>query len=151
MIKHILFSSDGSEASRKARQYLKDFAAATGAAVSLVHTYDFNIGHIMSRYGASLDMLQELEKQVASSGQKLLEEVKQDLNDAGVEVKNLFIEKGDPGEWIVKIAETQACDLIMMGTRGMGALKSALLGSTSHYVVNHTRIPIYLIPVQTKK
>lgn len=151
MIKHILFPSDGSEASRQARQYLKDFASATGAEVSLIHTYDFNIGHVMSRYGASLDMLQELEKQVAASGQKLMEDVKQDLNAAGIVVKGLYTEKGDPGEWIVKIADTQGCDLILMGTRGMGALKSALLGSTSHYVVNHAHKPVCLVPVQTQK
>lgn len=151
MIQHILFPSDGSEASRQARQYLKDFAATTGAEVSLIHTYDFNIGHVMSRYGASLDMLHELEKQVIASGQKLLEDVKQDLESAGVSVKGVFIEKGSPGDWIVKMAESQACDLILMGTRGMGALKSALLGSTSHYVVNHSAHPVFLVPIQTKK
>jgi len=150
MLQHILFPTDGSEASQRARQYLIRFAAPLHAKVTLLHTYDFNIGHVMSRYGASLDMLQELETQVATSGQKLLADVKQELEAAQIEVHNCFVEKGDPGEWIIKLAEQQACDLIVMGTRGMGALKSAILGSTGHYVVNHARkIPVFLIPVQS--
>lgn len=148
MIQHILFPTDGSAASRKAFGYLLSLAKQNQSRVSLLHTHDFAMGHIMSRYGTETAALQDLEHHLSETGERILAEFKQDLEQNGLEVVGSYNEKGDPGEWILKIAEREHCDLILMGTRGMGALKSVLLGSTSHFVVNHSKVPVFLIPVE---
>ena len=52
---------------------------------------------------------------------------------------------GPVAETIVKQAEAQGCELIYMGTRGMGGLKNVLLGSNAVKVLHLATIPVVLV------
>lgn len=148
MIQHILFPTDGSDGSHQALPYLISLAHQYQAKITLLHTYDFAMEHIMSRYGTETTVLQTLDKRISETGDLILSTLKQELENEGLNVHAVFNEKGDAGQWIVRTAEREHCSLILMGTRGLGTLKSVLLGSTSHFVVNHShKTPVFLIPV----
>jgi nucleotide-binding universal stress UspA family protein len=52
---------------------------------------------------------------------------------------------GDPGTELLKRARAADHDLIVMGSRGRGALRSVFLGSVSHFVLNHTTVPVLIV------
>jgi len=59
----------------------------------------------------------------------------------------LFKEENNrPGEVICKLAEDEKAQLIVMGSRGMGALRRTFLGSVSDYCVHHAHIPVVIVP-----
>jgi Universal stress protein family len=47
---------------------------------------------------------------------------------------------------IVDAAERDGADLVVMGTRGLSGVRSALLGSVSHKVVQHVLCPVLIVP-----
>jgi nucleotide-binding universal stress UspA family protein len=52
---------------------------------------------------------------------------------------------GNPGTKLIKRAGAANHDLIVMGSRGPGAVRSAFLGSVSHFVLNHTLVPVLIV------
>lgn len=67
-----------------------------------------------------------------------------------VPFRQLLLE-GDPREQLLAAAKTENVDLIVVGARGTGRRRHALhVGSTTHHLVHHTRLPIAAIPPASK-
>ncbi|MEP7062021.1 MAG: universal stress protein [Betaproteobacteria bacterium] len=81
----------------------------------------------------------------AEEGERALAPSAQILRVAGVafSVRTLV---GDPAHVIAQHARDSACDMIWMGTRGMGALPNLVLGSVATKVLHLSDIPVVLVP-----
>ena len=66
------------------------------------------------------------------------------LQAAGIRYE-LRIETGDPAESITRIAAERGTDLIVMGTRGMGALENLVIGSVAYKVVHLAAAAVTLV------
>lgn len=51
-----------------------------------------------------------------------------------------------PGEEIIRLVEKEVVDMIVMGCRGVGAVKRFFLGSVSEYVTRHSKVPCVVVP-----
>ncbi|KAK9699301.1 hypothetical protein RND81_08G165800 [Saponaria officinalis] len=56
-----------------------------------------------------------------------------------------FAMRGDPKEMICQAAEQMHVDLLVVGSRGLGMLKRAFLGSVSDYCVHHAHCPVLIV------
>ena len=85
-----------------------------------------------------------LEKILLEHAQKIMKKAKLKAAQKGI----LFFDRvsyGDDGKRIVDIAERKNFDLIVIGSRGMGAAKEIFLGSTSNYVLHKSKKPVLIV------
>jgi nucleotide-binding universal stress UspA family protein len=95
--------------------------------------------------------------------EKDLEEIKKGLEDfckkaepqaghACVElVSKILVLLGHPVEEILKVADEESCDAIILGTHGKGFLRQTFLGSVAVKVLERTRKPVFIIPLPSEK
>jgi nucleotide-binding universal stress UspA family protein len=66
------------------------------------------------------------------------------LQAAGAEF-DTEIAAGDPGHMLIDIAERFECEMVIMGARGVGALRGGLLGSVSNAVLHAASVPVTIV------
>ncbi|MEZ0369233.1 MAG: universal stress protein [Candidatus Sericytochromatia bacterium] len=146
MFNHILFPSDFSPAADRAFRQVLTLAGMFHAKVTLFHAYELLSTSMARTYGFSYaTTLKHIEEQMEIKTREKLESYRQQLADAGFD-HDLLIARGHAGEQIVEAAENRACDLIVIGSRGLGPIRSVLLGSTSSYVLHHSHCPVLILP-----
>jgi nucleotide-binding universal stress UspA family protein len=137
----ILLPVDGSAASlqavRQALQLIED-----GLRASLVLA---NVQEPATLYELLLAHDPQVIEQVsAKAGLHLLEPARALVRAAGVE-HEIEVAAGDPAHTLIDILENFGCDMVVMGARGMGTLRSALLGSVSHEVLHAAPVPVLIV------
>ncbi|WIW71928.1 universal stress protein [Anaerosinus gibii] len=89
-------------------------------------------------------LLNEILKSHHHMGENILKNAKEKV-PSGIDAKT-YLEEGTPSTTIVNFAKKNNVDLIIMGTRGLGSIQSALLGSVSQDVIHYNR---YLTSIST--
>ncbi len=85
-----------------------------------------------------------LERVSGAVGSRALEGAEALFNAAGVGFER-EIGSGLPANTLIEIAERYGCEAIIMGARGRGALRSALLGSVSQAVLHASKVPVTIV------
>lgn len=88
-----------------------------------------------------------IERVSAEAGIHALAPAEALLKHAGIDYER-EVAKGDPAHTLVDIVERFGCDLVIMGARGQGNLRSALLGSVSHEVLHAAGVPVMIVKPQ---
>jgi nucleotide-binding universal stress UspA family protein len=80
----------------------------------------------------------------AQAGLHLLQPAQALVREAGVPYE-IEVASGDPAHTLIDILENFGCDMVVMGARGQGTLRSALLGSVSHEVLHAAQVPVTIV------
>jgi nucleotide-binding universal stress UspA family protein len=137
----ILIPVDGSAASLEAvRQALR--MVQDGLRASLVLA---NVQEPATLYEMLLAHDPEvIDKVSAEAGLNLLEPARALVREAGV-AHEIEVAAGDPAHTLIDILENFGCDMVVMGARGLGTLRSAMLGSVSHEVLHAAQVPVLIV------
>ncbi len=138
MFKNIIIAVDGSEYGNRALKYAKNLADRYEATPRIVHVFP----HTSDLLG--YEDFEILFSRRKSAGQAILDEVRQQLGDVSIDVKEELPE-GPEAAAILDVAEKSKADLIVMGTRGLGSVKGLLLGSVSNKVMHYASCPVMVV------
>ena len=139
MYQKILVAIDGSEHSKRALkqavQLIKNLRTTSSLTILHVNQHVPVVDPTVSEEVNIDELLNE-------EGEKILKLAEALLSGAEVKYasKSVF---GDPAAEITKAAKNH--DLIIMGSRGLGAIGEIVLGSVSHKVIKHTTCPVLIV------
>jgi len=141
MIKKILVAYDAGTQSQKALETAVELAKNLKAGISIVTSV--NVTSYILSVGESA-LLREIEGRTLSYIGNMLGNAAERVKKEGIEV-NAEILYEPPGEAIIKFAEKENVDLIVIGSHNRGVIDRVFMGSVSNYVVQNAHRPVLVI------
>jgi nucleotide-binding universal stress UspA family protein len=128
-VSKLLVPVDGSESSDKAVKYAASLAKKLGAKLTLLHVQESRL------FGHRPELSKAIGKGILSNAAEKLQGMTFDQK----------LESGDAARKITEIAEKEDYDMIVMGSKGHGAIERFLLGSVINHVLHYTKHPVLVI------
>ena len=145
----ILLATDGSKEAALAARTAIDLAQKTGSELHVVHArIPLYSSGLHESYDEGVDVrayVQEKSEERARRGQGLLDEQVSKIKAAGGSVVQAHLRVGRPDVQIAALAEEIGAGLIVVGSRGLGAMRRVLMGSISSSVVQHAHCPVLVV------
>ena len=136
----ILLATDGSPHAELAAIKAVDLAHSTGARLHVVavgRTFPTAVYDVYTETG---------QEDLRREAQEILDEQVRKIEEAGGTVAIAHLKMDERrDEAIVHLAEEIGADLIVIGSRGFGGLKRALLGNVADSVVRHAHCPVLVV------
>ncbi|HXG77678.1 MAG TPA: universal stress protein [Gaiellaceae bacterium] len=147
MAGRIVVGVDGSPSSRAALRWAAEEAALRDATLVAVHAWAYVPPPPIGEPGMIPIPAPELESQLEAERSAAQAELDAALEaafpDGPPEVLEARLVEGDAARVLEE--ESDAADLVVIGSRGRSALASVLLGSVSRHVVDHARCPVVVV------
>jgi len=148
MVKKILVAVDGSKPAQKALDYALDLADICGAEVAILSVVPHL--HLPTssdlNEGITASELFEVTAKMRSVHEEVLKEAlaKAQSKKPRLKISTKLVE-GHPADEIMKFSVEGGFDLIVMGSRGLHGFSEFLLGSVTHRVADHCKIPLLIV------
>jgi nucleotide-binding universal stress UspA family protein len=137
----ILLATDGSKDA--------DFAARTAVELADKTNSELHVAFVLHTQDVSDYSTRGFEKpheeETEQMGQRLLDEQVRRVEEAGGTVAGAHFRMARPDRGILAIGEDVGAGLIVLGSRGLGGIRRALMGSVSDSVVRHAHSPVLVV------
>ncbi len=133
----VLLATDGSPDAAVAAQSAIELCERTGSELHVVH-----VGEYLPTFYAYTE---EEPIELQHNAQRLLDEQTERIRAAGGQVAQAHLLLGRPAEQIVNLSEELGIGVVVIGSRGLSALRRAVLGSVSESVIRHAHCPVFVV------
>jgi len=144
MFKHLLVPIDGSEITGKALKKVAEYAKADEAIVTLAYISDPMPPMVYADSTMGYGFSQKEHKKVCDEFAKEIFK-KATAQLAGVQVQTQHISHPNLAEGILEVAKKSKADVIVMASHKRTGIKGVLLGSESHEVIVHSKLPVLVL------
>lgn len=145
MFKHLLVPVDGSDVSKKSLKKVAELAKADKAAVTLVYVSDPMPPMVYSDSSMGYGISQKDHKKVCEAYAADVLKKASLLLGASVKASTLHIPNSNLSGGILDGAKKSKADVIVMASHKRTGIKSVLLGSETHEVIVHSKIPVLVL------
>jgi nucleotide-binding universal stress UspA family protein len=146
MFRRLLVAFDGSSHAKRALAEGVDLAQTNRGTLTVIAVVPEPSVWSMSGYDVPINVdsvQQELEREYQLALDDAVSSVPADLPVTKI------LKRGAAGHQIVEEANAGHHDLVVMGSRGRGELRSLLLGSVSHRVLQASQVPVLVVHVSS--
>ncbi len=133
----MLLATDGSPDAALAAESALELCERTDSELHVVH-----VGEYLPTFYA---FTEEEPAELRRSAQRLLDEQTERIRNLGGTIAEAHLRLGRPAEQIVNLSEELGVGVIVIGSRGLGTLRRALLGSVSDSVVRYAHCPVFVV------
>ncbi|WP_040836292.1 universal stress protein [Nocardia brevicatena] len=139
----VLVGTDGSDSALHAVRWAAQVAARQSAPLHIVHAIGIPID-----MGPTLDYTLIEGETYRSAAQSTVDDARAAAVDAAAPIRRIEIEISVSDEAPIPLLRDLSADarLLVVGTRGLGALRRGLLGSASTSLARHARCPVAVVP-----
>ena len=141
LISKILVPIDGSENSIRALNH--GLFLSSNLKIKLTILFVIEVPPFV--YVQSQKVVNSVMASLEKEAKDVLEEGRNQAKKYDVEPEILFLEGNNIASIIIEHGEKNNFDLIVIGSKGKGKLKSSLLGSVSNKVIHHSKNPVYVV------
>jgi nucleotide-binding universal stress UspA family protein len=141
----IVLATDGSEEAELAATTAADLASSTRSELHVAIVLAES-AYVHPYYEVRFpEAAEKLRRQAREELQKVLDEQVKRIREAGGNVAEAHLRTGEPDQEIIALAEELGSSLVVVGSRGLGGVRRALMGSVSDSVVRHAHCPVMVV------
>ncbi len=152
LFRKVLYPTDFSELAEVAKNYvlkLKEANAQEVVVLHVIHPLEFSLPQFDDPFALDVATIYahipEIEKEVLKKHEEMLNAITDELKQQGFAVKKIMT-IGDPKEEIVRIADEEKANVIVIGYHGKGLLERILeMGSTAKAVIRNAKCPVLVV------
>jgi nucleotide-binding universal stress UspA family protein len=138
----ILLATDGSGEAELATRMAIDLTDSTGSELHVVHVA--LLPNFLMNDPGTVGYDSRLYEKLEEASWEMLRKLTWRVKVAGGTVAETHLRMGGVAEEIVHLAEELGAGLIVLGSRGHGGIRRALMGSVSDSVVRHAHCPVLI-------
>lgn len=137
MLKRILVPIDGTEHSWRALEYACELVSYTRGSLVVMTVFSGRMKQHIVEFGSDCLYVQ--------MGDEVLDAAHAILSGKNIDCTYLLENDNDIAESILRAADEQECDGIVLGSRGMGVLEGLFRNSVSSVIVENANVPVTIV------